>query len=254
MTLTDLVTHISLKFPQINLLIDELDYMSNNFNKKSNTKYLFRGENDVYPATKSNYHRLIESSKFDKVQLEALNNYILDLSIHLNKMFFQILDRNDPRYHPVIIEVGGFLQHYGFPIMWLDFTSDINIAAFFASYKNVTKKGRICVIETSNVTKDNQLFKLNKSFARRPSIQKAFALRMYNDNQDLKDSIGFKTNWFDFELTESDMDFQKNESILSTENDNISSSIITYLEANRLSDKDVQEYLDNIKSDLIHCP
>jgi len=250
MNLTDLVKHINSKFPQIDLLMDEFDYMSNDFKKKLNPKYLFRGENDLYSTTKSNYHRLIESSKFDNIQLETLNNYIQNLSIHLIKKYFQLVDRNDPKYRPIILEVGGFLQHYGFPIMWLDFTSDINIAAFFASYKNVSRKGRIYVIELNDFLVNNQFFKLDKSFAKRPYIQKAFALRMYDDKQDLKDSNNFNTNWFDFKLIESDLDFQKNKSILSTENDGISNSIITYIDKNRLFDKKVQEYIDNIKSEL----
>lgn len=251
MNLTELIDYLNNEFKQEEIPLDEFDYQNNCFNKKPNPKYLYRGENDFYSATKSNYHRLLDSCFFTNSQLFLFNDYIVRLLIDLMANHLQLVGRDDPNHYPCINEAGGYLQHYGFPIMWLDFTSDINIAAFFASYKNQNRQGRICVTETTNLLNENQIFKLDKSIAKRPTLQKAFALRMFDEKPDLKRANDFVTRWYEFNLTESDLTFQKNDYLLSTKGDRICETILNYIENNKINDSKIQEYINIIKTDLI---
>lgn len=169
-SLTDIVSDINNEYVQERVLLDEFDYIKNDFVSKPNPKYLFRGENDFYPETKSNYDRV---RGFAQSDYESLYSYLLDLSVYLARNYFNIYDPSDPRYKPTIIELGGFLQHYGFPLHWLDLTQNLNVAAFFAVYKNQSTRGRIGIIETSSLTENGiQILKLTNSMARRPVNKK----------------------------------------------------------------------------------
>jgi len=222
--------------------------------EKENPKYLFRGENCLYTSTKSNYHRLTISD----LERKELVKYMQDLSIAIFDKFFYsdkflfIDTKTDLEYKQLIIEIGAWLQHYGFYLQWLDFTSEVDVAAFFASYKNNTGKGRIWIAETQFLIGNNeQIFKLDKSFAKRPSIQNAYALKMEDNYPDFQNTEHFKALKFDFDVSDEDKRIFNNKELLCTANDEISDFIIDYIELKKSNNEHIAKMLSNIRKDLI---
>lgn len=246
MNLKEAIVYINKKYQQRDILIREMDYAQNNFIEKPNPKYLFRGEK-IYPTTKSFYHRLPLNDK----ERMALCEYIISLSSCLMEKYFGLVPESDIRYWPNINHVGDFLQHYGFPIMRLDFTVDVEIAAFFASYRNNKGKGRIWVIETKSIIENEMVFKQLKSkFTKRPVVQKAYALRMYDDKPDFQNLEHFNAVKIDFDITAEDIIHFENKNLLSTSSDPISDFIIDYIENNTVEDRSLMEILTKIKNEL----
>ena len=247
-TLNQLVKYIKEKYPQKLILIPESNY-NTDFKERLNPKYLFRGEK-VYPTTTSSFIRL----KLNKKDENKLAQYILDLGIALIKRYFKIVNKSDAKYWPYIYLTQDILQHYGFPLRRLDFTEDIEIAAFFASHNN-TKGGRIWIIETKKLIKNKEeVFKqINNTYAKRPSLQKAYAIRMYDDKPDLQNQSDFDTMKFDFKYNEKDaIEFtNKYNYLLSTKNDEISDYLINYINNNKITNEIVMRKLEEIKNELL---
>lgn len=244
MTLKETVKQIKEMYNQEFILLNEFDYLNGIHVAKQNPKYLFRGE-QIYDTTKSNYHRLINNPS---INLEEIQKYVLDLSIYLVLHIKPDIDPSKPDYCPTINEITGYLQHYGFPIMYLDFTQNIDIAAFFSSYNNQIGKGRICVVRTSDLIKNEErILKLTYSLAKRPILQEAFALKMYNDKPDLKNQNHFNTMWFDFEVTTDDILSYSNRHLLSTQNDFICDLILTYINDNKSDNKIIQDIFNDLR-------
>ena len=251
LSLTKTLELISKDFKQTNILLNEYNYYSNVFTNKSNPKFLYRGENDFYPQTLSNYQRL---KGLNKIEYDILHKYMFDLSEFLAKKYFSIYDQNDPRYNPTIIELGAFLQHYGFPLHWLDLTKNIFVAAFFAIYQNTSGRGRIGIIETKNLINLNiPIYKLNGSIARRPSIQEAFAIKVFDDIPDFKNTSHYNVKWIDLLINKDDVQKFSNSKILSTIGDQISYTVVNYIIANPMKSVKVKNIVNKIKDDLISC-
>jgi hypothetical protein len=135
--------------------------------------------------------------------------------------------------------------------MRLDFTEDVKIAAFFASYKNKTGKGRIWVIETKSIIENEMIFKqLESNVAKRPFVQKAYALRMFDDKPDFQNSEHFNSIKIDFDITEEDIIHFENRNLLSTSSDPISDFIIDYIKNNTIENKNLMSLLLKIKNEL----
>jgi hypothetical protein len=248
MNLKEVVAHIKERYVQEEVLLNQFDYQQNQFYAKPNPKYLFRGE-QIFPSTKSAYHRLKENApQF----LNEITTYSLDLATHLMFSIFPNIRNSDNNYQPVIDLIGAYLQHYGFPIMYLDFTQNVNVAAFFATFNNTLGQGRICVIETSTLVDNGEcILKLSDNNANRPRLQEAFALRMYDDKPDLKNSNHFKTHWIEFTINESDIKEFSNPKLLSTKNDIISDLIISYLITHSSTNRNLMVWLEKLLNDLL---
>lgn len=95
--------------------------------------------------------------------------------------------------------------------MRLDSREDVDVAAFFACYKNNTEKGRIWIVKTKTlIIRNEAVFKsLDNKFANRASIQKAFALRMLNDKPNLQNPAHFENTHLDFDLTRDDIIYKE---------------------------------------------
>lgn len=247
MNLLETVNHIKTEFKQEFIPMNEFDYAQNKFVHLPNPKFLFRGEG-IYPTTKSNYHRLLDKNI---EYIGELQNYMLDLSINLIQTLYPEINRDNPNYFPLINEISGFLQHYGFPLIYLDFTQNVDISAFFASHNNTDKKGRICVIETNDILIDGGKFiKLTNSYAKRPVLQEAFALKMFDDRPDFKNTTHFKTVWLEFDITENDINIFSNKKLLSTRGDKISDLVMSYIKTNSSDNSLLNTLLQEIYSDL----
>ena len=176
----------------------------------------------------------------------------LTLSEFLAKKYFSIYDQNDLRYKPTIIELGAFLQHYGFPIHWLDLTKNILVAVFFSIYKNTSGRGRIGIIETQNLIDLNiPIYKLEGSIARRPSIQEAFAIKIFDDIPDFKNTNHYKVKWIDFKVANEDIQTKLNFKNLSTNGDQISETLMHYILSNQVKLIKVKNIINKIKDNLI---
>jgi len=242
MNLEQTVKNIRSIHKQAFIPLNEFDYIKNAFVEKLNPKYLFRGEK-IYPTTKSNYHR-------NPIKC-AEQEYILNISDALYKEFIGEIDKESPEYNPNIIQIGAILQHYGFSIMWLDFTESIEVAAFFASYKNNSGKGRIWVTETKELIEQNHhIYKLEFQRAVRPERQKAYALRMYDDCPDFQNNQFFNSVRYDFDLTDDDLIKFDNQILLNTLEDTISDFIIQHIESHRIENERIMERLVSIQDAL----
>ena len=118
MNLFETVNHIKTEFKQEYISMNEFDYAQNKFVHLPNPKFLFRGEG-IYPTTKSNYHRLLARNSS---VTDDLTTFVIDLSIHLMNFLHPNIDISSLTYNPVRNNIIGLIQHYGFPIMFLDFT------------------------------------------------------------------------------------------------------------------------------------
>jgi hypothetical protein len=247
MNLIEAVSYINLKYKQELIPLKEMNYSINRFILKQNPKFLYRGEK-IYPTTRSNYHRL----KISGNDLIALQSFILDISVEIVDKYFGIVDRNHPEYWPRIYKAGAFLQHYGFPIMWLDLTESPEVAAFFASFNNGSGKGRIWIAQTQKLIENGErIFKLDGTFARRPALQKAYALEMSDIKPDLQNRLHFPIEQINFEVTAEDRLYFENQSLLSTKDDDVSDFIIDFIIRYKSLNEDLNSRLIAIKNDLI---
>ncbi len=159
--------------------------------------YLFRGESNNYPTTTSYMHRM----KNCKTLPPEVKNTIEQVSIHVDVELQKLLQL-DPG------SSAGFLQHYGMPTEFLDLSSDLDVAAYFASGGATGNTGLLCVAPLKTVSRNSIVFDLrNHPKAARPRRQSAFAL-MHRRHIDIKDSdciSELDLVWMSFELQEQDI-------------------------------------------------
>ncbi|HEY4941176.1 MAG TPA: FRG domain-containing protein [Rhizomicrobium sp.] len=149
--------------------------------------YLFRGESGDYSSTVTSLDRLVMSER----GLQDLLRISGSITAALVRTFG--LTHN---------EALGYLQHYGFPTPFLDFTADPTVAASFASNRRIGEVGSIAVLATGGL--ETGLVDLrDHPTANRPRLQSAFALYAPS-HTDLKaasvrQALGLK--WFRFRFT-----------------------------------------------------
>ena len=170
--------------------------------------YLYRGESIAYPTTTSTLHRL-------------LNDDRLPLPTHVRSLIKEVADRLDEELQgllelvPMLSE--GFLQHYGAPTGFLDVTSSLDVAAFFASEGKVGCTGLMCILQVATVLSKSKIIDLTAHpKAERPRRQSAYAFSC-NQYEDLKsqDCIeDLNLSWFSFTLRDSDVQHYRGNSML----------------------------------------
>jgi FRG domain len=84
-------------------------------------KYLYRGEPDLFSATRSSWARLVEQGRFGEHELKLLK-LLSDMALNVTNI--RVGNRS---------RAGGFAQHYGFPTRYVDLTSDPTVALHFAA-------------------------------------------------------------------------------------------------------------------------
>ena len=154
--------------------------------------YLFRGESGGFASTYSSMARLSASAR----AREDIT-HIHDRLVHAF----------GERYELTMQQALGFLQHYGFPTEYVDVTSDVSVAASFASSLRVGEVGAMCIIPTEPLLSRGNLIDLRRHpMAPRPRLQSAFALHV-PEYPDLKasDAVAvLQLTWIKFRLTELD--------------------------------------------------
>jgi hypothetical protein len=101
----------------------------------SSHRFIFRGQNKPYDKIQSSFERKTLDEKLISNLKYADFKFLLQ-----SHPLFMLFDRGiylPPRKKPVFIEMNywGLSQHYGFNTGLLDFTTDISVAAFFATTK-----------------------------------------------------------------------------------------------------------------------
>ena len=102
--------------------------------KAASDDYLYRGEPECYERVSSSLyrkHQKIEAEEFDIVVVQSER-------LHEAKRFIRETDED------AILEQ---LQHFGYPTNQIDFTTDYNIALFFACYSKLEKDGRVILLD-----------------------------------------------------------------------------------------------------------
>jgi hypothetical protein len=189
-----------------------------------------------------------------KVSGQILNIY--SLYFFLRETLWGISSVDEHNNAEVEKSIAGLLQHYEFDTAFIDLTSDINVAAFFASFQGqVDDIGQILIIPTTNI--ENRFFDLTSELGDRPKKQKAYVI-LAPQQLDLK-SDHFKTltgsTWIEFKLTTKDKEKYSHSNLLSTSNDKIVKDIFDWFESH-VQDKEsitpeVRKYfgdkIDNLK-------
>jgi len=242
-SLTTLVEQLKYDFPQESIPLKLFNFQTRQEEMCAQPKYFFRGERSAdWLTSKSTFSRsLLNHDDFREI------NYFITGKIYPTGMSYS--DSRYSLYHflreglynisgfdelydnPKIDEaIAGLLQHYGFDTAFLDITSDIQIAAAFASTGEPGTSGQVMVIASKNI--ENQYFDLSQLMGNRPKIQSAYAL-WGGPELDLKSKEFEETSgclWFPFTLTTEDkVAFDRSE-ILSVKNDQVAAEILQWYE------------------------
>lgn len=149
------------------------------------------------------------------------------------------------------LAIAGLMQHYGFDTSFLDFTSELSIAAAFAATGSIGDTGQIMVLKTEVV--EDKYFDLTQIAGNRPKIQSAFAL-WGNSNLDLKsDDLkkSYESHWLKFTLTEQDKRTFDDPDILSIKEDEVATHIFDWYETHVLTKEDINQNIAEYFADKI---
>lgn len=158
--------------------------------------FLFRGESSTYPTSIALMQRIKSDIKLPLETRKALEAIANKLDAELQSFL---------NLTPMLS--AGFLQHYGIPTELLDLTSDLDVAAFFASYNEIGRDGLICVLPTEAISNKSIIIDLTQHpTAERPRRQSAYTF-FHQKYLNLKDEECVKDlnlKWFAFTLTQED--------------------------------------------------
>lgn len=108
--------------------------------KTTDGDYIFRGESQCYEKVSSNLYRELEAVKIKYSD-------IADVQAEIAEEGKAYLDETNE------FEILSALQHYGGKTNLIDFTTNYNIALFFACYGHPDKPGRVIVLQKTEVVK-----------------------------------------------------------------------------------------------------
>jgi len=232
MNLTELINYLNFTYNQSKIQTRIFDFETIGEIEYLEPKYFYRGESDSYPYTRTTLVRLLQEGKLKPSELTEYIFVHYNLYLFLRESLFGIscVEEADHGKPNIELFISGILQHYGFDTSFLDVTSDLKIAANFASMNNVGTKGRILVIESNSLNHDNSnyYFGLIKCPGLRPQRQSSYVIFDQFRNLDLKDNNFLSAhggNWFDFKLTKEDKERFCDSSILSIENDEVAQQL-----------------------------
>lgn len=191
---------------------------------------VYRGEPRPYPKTCPGTRRVLE----DKALHFQEQAYWIDLAGHFEDWFHE--------------ETGGsldtaqmFLQHYGIPTDLLDFSSDPEIAVFFAMLAYPGDLGLICSMEIAKARKVCDIFNLSEFSLlsgldlKRPQRQKAYAWRHQPGvPSDLKSDVArrlFGLRWYAFNKNEGAEYLAAHKGVLHADDDKVALYVISYAAA-----------------------
>lgn len=218
-----------------------LDYVSDNFPLNQRTtllcksidtgewvskdvpKFLFRGESHAFPTTIPSMDRLLKTKSIPLITRNILKSQSERVDNELQKFL-----------SPNSMLSAGFLQHYGMPTGLLDVTSDLDIAAYFASGGEVGESGLFCVLPVDVVAQHSTIIDLTQHpYAERPRRQSAYALwhRTHSDIKNVDCINNLDLQWFEFTLKLADVElFRSRQDILDAHTDKVAGILQLILE------------------------
>lgn len=103
-----------------------------NILQQGERNHFYRGENQVHPRSVPNLQRRLDelTSEYDRV----IYKFVADMRILEFRFFisqFDIVKEWESKYSDVLYEL--LAQHYGLETLWMDITSDFEVALFFAT-------------------------------------------------------------------------------------------------------------------------
>lgn len=267
MTLTEAVDYIEKVYPQETVQLNDYSFELNSIARISGPKFLYRGERSsswLECKSTSSRNKTLEHPNIDEIThwiFGAANGYNQNrysLYFFLRSLQWGISNVEDQTDNIQLdASIAAALQHYGFDTAFIDLTSDINVAAFFAAHKGkVGETGQLLVIPTENI--ENRFFDLTKHFGDRPKRQKSFVL-MAAPSDDLK-SLRFlqatKSKWISFTLSMDDKDRYTTNDLLEVEGDKLADDIVdwyqSHINSNNSISESVRKYIDARVRNLIH--
>jgi hypothetical protein len=196
-SLEECVNYIKLHYdPGATIRVQTKDIESDEMVPLDVPAYLYRGEKGSFPSTTSSMSRMKGDTLLSKHTREVIENVALKLDSGLQE-FMQF----NQMYS------SGFLQHYGAPTELLDITSDLKVAAFFASEGRAGDTGLMCTFPVAVISKNSVTIDLREHpGAERPRRQSAFGFfnRKYVDIKDQKCIQELQLHWFSFTLQQTD--------------------------------------------------
>lgn len=234
----DVITH---EHPQQFVDLNDYDLSSKKMIIKKLPKYLYRGERtDKWSETKSTSSRknLPGHPDFKEINHWITGRHLVGGQLlnpfcicHFLREAIWNIPCIDADYDNAAIDasIAGLLQHYGLDTSFIDLTSDIRVAGFFAAHKGeVGDVGQLFIIPTKSI--ENRFFDLSTEFGERPRKQSSFVV-WAPPALDLKieqfiTSTG--SSWLKFQLTNEDKDFFSTPDLLAPQNDKVVKLIVEW--------------------------
>jgi hypothetical protein len=250
MNLTELIEQINNNYKQSEIRTKIFDFECNQEIEALQPIYFYRGECNSYPDTVTTLVRLLRKDKLKSNELQEYIHVHYNLYLFLREAIFGVscIETSDHGKPCIELFISGILQHYGFDTSFIDVTSNLKIAANFASMNNIGSKGKILVIESKFINDDkvNYYFDLTRCPGSRPKTQSSFVIWDQFKNLNLKDeNFLLKHNgiWLDFELTKEDKEAFCDTSIRSVKNDEVSNQLNEWM--------NYSSFVKQIKSSMI---
>lgn len=216
---------------------------------RATPKYLFRGEPGFYSSTTSSAERI--ESELSQSETRDLHRVLTDIADCLSRSVFQPLPPiGSPEHQVVLWRTGAWLQHYGIPTRYVDFTSDLSVAAFFAANSNSGVGGRIYVVETELMKRVSPIHRMHQSGARRPIVQNAYGIRLW-DGENLQDEATYPIMKYEFEYTSIDSFFGNRPELMSINGDSLASFILAILCQQKPQCPKIVNIIDRVRRGLI---
>jgi hypothetical protein len=204
-SLADCMDFLGTMYPPEMLTMRCRDPYSDRIHEKALPRYYFRGEDAAYETTTSARSRLQQSSALSSLEKDEILSVTKSCEVELSKLFKV----------PSLL-AKGYCQHYGLPTELIDFTSDIQIAAVFASLGDVAvnSTGLVAVLDHSGLNclcpetpcRWTCADLTEHPYAERAVRQSAMGFS-HLDHSDLKKDCtsSFDLRWFSFQRKESDI-------------------------------------------------
>ena len=189
-SLASCIAHVREKFP-IASLSESLDVDTGTPTGESFPRWLFRGERSCYPKCVSSFRRLQEDTKVPdtvKGDLAAITEFVVRYTVdYLILPYTADLDHWTDIEHftkSTVYEALAFVQHYGLPTAFIDFTDDLDIASSFAAQGAPATLARIAVLDAAHAAKFGMIIDFQDFAATRAARQRAYGVYL-NGQQDL---------------------------------------------------------------------
>ncbi|MCD6579689.1 FRG domain-containing protein [bacterium] len=111
-----------------------MNYPHGKIIKQTNSSFFYRGENQLYPTTLSSLNRRL--NQINKIEERTIEEFIAKMRIADFRnllLCFDHVQNHISKGLSVLYE--QIAQHYGIETNWLDITSDLEVALFFACCK-----------------------------------------------------------------------------------------------------------------------